>query len=325
MIQTFSTWIYNCLIWFYTYIPNLGWVIILFTLVFRLILLAFTWKSTKQSKQIQLMSAELNELKKRYQDDPKTLQIKTLELNQKYNINPLTGCLPQLLQIAVLIFLYQALYNFIQNPYINGVAVNTQFFVWNLVEKDHFYILPIIAGLTQFLLSLLMTPGTQTRNLVPDNAQDKALQEVNKKEEGVAGMAAGMQKQMIFMMPLMTTFIGFGLPSGLVLYWIAGTVFTLLQQGFINGWEGLMFWKNFGPWRQQHVAQIINQKSISKSKPKLLTKKTQKTSCIESDFTQAFKKSTATPFSSPKKTSKNGRLKIKNPPQKVNKKNNKKA
>lgn len=316
MIQTFSTWLYDALVWLYSYIPNLGWVIIIFTLVFRLILLAFTWKSTKQNQQIQLMNAELTQLKKRYKDDPKTLQTKTLELNQRYNINPLTGCLPQLLQIVVLIFLYRALYSFIQNPYIDGVAVNTQFFIWNLIEKDRFLILPIIAGLSQFLLSLLMTPATQTRNIIPDNVKGRALQEANKKEDDVAGMAANMQKQMLYLMPVMTTFIGFGLPAGLVLYWVVGTLFTLFQQGIINGWEGLAFWRNFGFWRQKYVAKIIDEKNTRH--PLSLTSSN---SASSDSFTQTFKKSVSKQSNSvSKKTSRNRHLKIKNPPQKVNKK-----
>jgi YidC/Oxa1 family membrane protein insertase len=146
--------------------------------------------------------------------------------------------LPQVVQIILLIVLYQVLVKFI-HPEINGVTLNTGFFWLNLTKPDQFFILPILAGLTQLILSLMIVPGGETPDVVPNDAKTKKMKEENKKEEDAAEMAAAMQKQMLFIMPVMTGFIAINFPSGLGLYWVASTVFSIVQQYFSTGWGGV--------------------------------------------------------------------------------------
>jgi len=164
---------------------------------------------------------------------------------KKYNINPFSGLLPQILQIFVLIMFYRAIMLFMGTESIEGVMVDTGFMIWNLVEKDPWFILPVVAGATQFLLSLMISKGAQVRDIVSNRKNaSEIVKKANEEEENTAKMAASMQKQMMFMMPVMTLVIGLSLPAGVVLYWIVGTIFSIFQQAAISGWGGLIWNKN---------------------------------------------------------------------------------
>ena len=163
--------------------------------------------------------------------------------------------MPQILQIIVLIALFQAfnqvlrpngdiieklnevLYSFLR--FKDSELINTRFFYLKLTQPDIFKIAPInifgkvinglpgifllAAAVTQFLSSKAMMPGA------------KATEAKAKKTKGAEDdMAAMMQKQMLYLMPIMTLFIGFRFPSGLVLYWLTFSLFILVQQFFMK-------------------------------------------------------------------------------------------
>ena len=181
------------------------------------------------------MKPKLDKLKKKHEDEPEKLQKAQLELYQKYNINPLAGCLPQLVQIALLIALYQVFLQFFQQT----GDINTIFLGIDLAQPDGTYILPTITALTQFVFSLIMFPGGEVRDIVPNDSDDEEVQEANEAEEDKASLAAGMQQQLIFIMPVMTFFFALQFPAGLVLYWFVTTVFSLGQQLAVSGTEQL--------------------------------------------------------------------------------------
>jgi YidC/Oxa1 family membrane protein insertase len=225
----------QCLLFINSLVGNIGLAIIIFTVLFRLIILSFTYKSLKSMGKMRELNGELKELRKKYKNDPQALNLAQLELYKRHNINPLSGCLPQLLQIFMLIVFYNALRQLIG---MEGLA-GTQFLWFDVTTPDSYHVIPIIAVISQLFLSLMISPGGETPNLVPDEAKKKSLQELNKKEEDTAEMAAMMQKQMLFMMPLMSGFIAWGLPAGLGFYWIVSTIFSIGQQFFISGAGGL--------------------------------------------------------------------------------------
>ncbi len=233
------TWLINTILqiilWLNNFLGNLGLSIIVFTIIFRALILVFTYKSLKSMKKIQAMSGEVKALQRKHKDDPQALQLAQLELYKKYNVNPLSGCLPQILQIFMLIVIYQVLLKLIGLENLQNIN-----FLWlDLTKPDPKYIISILATLTQLFLSLMTLPGGETRDIVPNDSKKKAIQELNKKENNTADMAATMQKQMLFMLPLMTGFIAIKLPSGLGLYWIISTLFSIFQQVFISGWGGI--------------------------------------------------------------------------------------
>lgn len=216
---------------------SLGLAIIVFTFLIRSALVPLTLPSLRSTKKMQELQPEMKKLQKLHGKDRQALQKAQLELYKKYNVNPLSGCLPQLLQLGVLIVLYQTLIGFINT---NGGVIDMHFLWLNLSVPDSKYILPVLAMVTQLVLSLMIAPGAEVKDVVPNNSKTKKIQKLNEKEEDTADMAKSMQQQMMIMMPIMTGFIALKFPSGLALYWVATTLFSIGQQWYISGPGGLV-------------------------------------------------------------------------------------
>ncbi|PIR98944.1 hypothetical protein COT87_02065 [Candidatus Collierbacteria bacterium CG10_big_fil_rev_8_21_14_0_10_44_9] len=218
--------ILNSLLWLYQVTGhNLGFAIILLTLIIRGILIPFTLPQLKSAKKMALLKPELDALKKKHGHDAKLFQQKQLEFYKTRGINPAAGCLPFIAQFIVLIALYQVFMSTLNG---NGMGeINATFLLWDLKSKDTTYILPVLAGLLQFVMSLTILPAVENqpekRPGTPEQKQD------------VAEMATSMQQQMVFMMPIMTVIFSIQFPSGLALYWVITTTFSLAQQLMVSG------------------------------------------------------------------------------------------
>jgi len=225
--------ILNSLLWLYQITGNnLGFAIILLTLVVRGILIPFPLPQLKSAKKMAALTPELDALKKKHGSDPKVFQQKQLEFYKTHNVNPAAGCLPFIAQFVVLIALYQV---FMATLNGNGMGdVNSAFFLWDLKSKDTTYILPVLAGLLQFVMSLTILPAVE-------NQPEKRPGTVEEKQD-VAEMATTMQQQMVFMMPIMTIIFSIQFPSGLALYWVITTAFSLVQQLIVSGPGALLIY-----------------------------------------------------------------------------------
>ena len=234
MFNLINNSILKTLTFFYQFLGgNLGLAIIALTLFMRLILVPITLPSLRSAKKMQELKPLLDKLKKKYKNDKKKLQQAQMALYKQHNINPAAGCLPQIVQIVVLISLYRVLIDFIGQETINGLVLNIKFLWLDLSQPDPLYILPVLAGLFQLLFSITMQSGLKTEVKAPKNKKKK------QKEEDSLEMAQTMQKQMLYTMPLMTTIIALKFPSGLALYWTISTIFSLVQQLIVSGPGGL--------------------------------------------------------------------------------------
>lgn len=214
----------NILVFFYNIIPghDIGAAIILLTVLIRLVLWPLMGKSIKGQKAMQSLQPKIQALKEQYKGDKQKLAQATMELYKAEKINPLSSCLPLLVQMPILIALYwvlsaglkserlDLLYPFVANP---GTIKTVAFGFLDLAQKS--WLLAVLAGAAQYWQSkmLPMTPP--------------AVKGEGSKDEG---MAAIMNKQMLYMMPLMTVIIGGTLPGGLTFYWFLSTALTGLQQ-----------------------------------------------------------------------------------------------
>jgi len=233
MLAPINSVITSLLLFLYQHLgSNLGLAIIFLTLIIRLILVPITLPSLKSAKKMQELKPSIDRLKKKYKD-PKKLQQAQLQLYKQNKVNPASGCLPQIVQIIILISLYRVLMDFIGQDFFNGIKINLDFLWLNLSQPDHYYILPVVAGFSQLLYSLLMQTGTVTDAKNPKNKAKK------QKEEDKLEMAQSIQKQMVYTMPLMTTIIALKFPSGLALYWSVSTVFSFVQQLILSGPGGI--------------------------------------------------------------------------------------
>jgi len=182
------------------YIPNYGIAIILLTILIRLITFPLQYKSFKSMKKMQAIQPELAAIKEKFKDEPQKMQKETMDLFKKAGANPLSGCLPLLLQMPFFFAIYRVLYSAVE-------LVGAPFYGWihDLSIHDPFYILPVLMGIAM-LAQQKLTPQTTV-----DPTQ---------------------QKIMMFM-PVIFAFIMKSLPAGLVLYIFVSTVVGVAQQALV--------------------------------------------------------------------------------------------
>ncbi|MEP7166941.1 MAG: YidC/Oxa1 family membrane protein insertase [Candidatus Woesebacteria bacterium] len=223
---------------------NFGVAIVLLTVLMRTILVPFTLPTLRSQKKMRDLKPKIDELKKKHKGDAKKIQQAQMELFKAHNINPLSGCLPYIVQFIVLIALYNVLRNFVANAAAIGMNVQSSFFMFDLSKPDHSLIIPIIAAVSQLVLSLMILPGAEKHDLIPNNSKKKSVQKANEKETDTQEMAETMQKQMVFMMPIMTGIISYQFPAGLGIYWITTTAYSIIQQWMVSGPGALTdYWK----------------------------------------------------------------------------------
>ena len=186
---------------FYRFCGNYGIAIILITVIIKILFWPLTHKSYQSMKDMQKLQPEMAKLKEKYKDKKEELNREVMGLYKKYNVNPLGGCLPILLQIPVFIALYNVLQNSIELRHANFIS----FWINDLSALDPTYISPILMGASMFYQQK-MTPSSA------DPAQAK----------------------MMLMMPIVFTFMFLSFPSGLVLYWLVNNVLSIAQQLYIN-------------------------------------------------------------------------------------------
>jgi YidC/Oxa1 family membrane protein insertase len=179
---------------------NYGIDIILISILIKIIFVPLTQISMKSMKEMQKVQPEMSRLKEQYKNDKAKLQQEMMLLYKRRKINPMSGCLPMLIQIPVFIALYNALQYAIDMRH-------APFFFWirDLAAKDPIYITPLIMGATMFIQQK-MTP----------TAGDPA------------------QAKMFLLMPVMFTFLFLNFPSGLVLYWLVNNVLSIAHQYYMN-------------------------------------------------------------------------------------------
>jgi YidC/Oxa1 family membrane protein insertase len=209
----------NLLLFFYHYIPDIGVVIILVTVVVRLVLLPSFHKSLKHQKTLNALQPKMNEIKEKFKDDKEAQAKAMMELYSAHKVNPLSSCLPLLIQLPILIALYrvfiqslngQALsgvYSFISNP----GHISPMFLGW-LNLANHNIILAVVAGILQFFQSYMM---------------------LAKKTGNMDATAKMMRWQTLYFLPAITILFGAQFPAGLTLYWIVTTLFGIAQQYYI--------------------------------------------------------------------------------------------
>jgi YidC/Oxa1 family membrane protein insertase len=235
----------NALIGFYQLFGNMGLAIIGLTLALRILLVPLTLPGMKAADKMKKLAPKINKLKKKYKEDKQGFAKAQMELYRQSGVNPASGCLPQIVQIIILIALYRAFQTVLKPDgaeiisSINNIlypalklpletSLDLKFLYLDLSSPDLFKIpglpsLPgiflILAAASQFLSSKLMMPLAKK--------EEKVAKKTAKKSDD---FATAFQTQSLYLFPLMTIFIGYTFPSGLVLYWMTFSVFTLVQQ-----------------------------------------------------------------------------------------------
>ncbi len=219
----FTRPILNLLVFIYNNIPgnDFGLSIIVLTVVIKFILFPLSVKSIKSQKALQDLQPKMNALKEKYKDNKEALGREMMDLYKKEKVSPFSSCLPLLLQFPFLIAIYQVLRNGMANGAMEKLyyfipapeTVSTMFLGFlDLSQKN--VALAVIAGALQFLQTKMLTRTKQPN--VPGSKDES--------------MTSALNKQMMYMMPIVTIVIGVSLPGGLMLYWGTSTLVTILQQ-----------------------------------------------------------------------------------------------
>ncbi len=189
---------------FYRFVGNYGVAIIFLTIVVKLLLLPLTQKSMKSMRDMAKLKPLMDEIRKKVGDDKQKLNQEMLNLYKIHKINPMSGCLPMLLQMPIWIALYRMLSSSVelyQTPFIPG-------WIDDLSFRDPYFIMPLVLGAAMFL----------QQKMTPSSADEQQA------------------KMMLYIMPVMFTFIMLYLPAGLVLYIFVNSVLSIGHQLLYNRW-----------------------------------------------------------------------------------------
>jgi len=240
----------NALFGFYYLLGNLGWSVVVVTILIRLLLIPLVLPSLKSAKKMTALQPKLKRLQEKYKGEKEKLAKAQMDLYKEEGINPLSGCLPQLLQIAVLIVFFSA-FNLVTNysigkgsmeavnrELIPSFQINSDFkfdtsFLGNRLAETPAslfkmgininWILPFIllvgSGVLQYFSSKLMMPAPKVDETVAKKTEDKE-----------DDMMSAMRTQSTYMMPIMTVFIGWNFSLGMLLYWFVNSAVMLAQQ-----------------------------------------------------------------------------------------------
>jgi YidC/Oxa1 family membrane protein insertase len=235
----------NALLWLYNVLGDQFWLaIIVFTVVIRGLMTPLMLPQQRSAKKMQEIQPKLKELQKKYGKDRERLSQEQMKLYKEAGVNPMGGCLPMLVQFPIWIGLYQSIiqalgYQPLQLLNLSGNIYPFMQSVWAAVPLNRFFLGMDLAltpqqlgGLTYALPVLVaFTSWLQTKMTTTPGGGD--------------GQAAGMGQSMTLMMPLMFGFFSLNFSTGLSFYFIVSNIIGIVTQGFISGWEGLLFWKGF--------------------------------------------------------------------------------
>ncbi len=191
--KSFSLAILFLLKFLYKIFQNYGLAIIFFALIIKLIFFPFSKMQNEQMRRMQLLQPKLEELRKKYKEDPQTLNRETMQLYSLYKINPFSGCLPLIIQLPV----FWALYSVFRQT-IDLRKASFIFWIKDLSQKDPIYLLPIVMGVFFLLQNILTNPDKKNIFLV-------------------------------FIFPIFLTLIFLNFPSGLQLYWLTFNILSILE------------------------------------------------------------------------------------------------
>lgn len=198
IIQPFSVAVLWLFIQLHKFIPNYGFVIIVFSILIKIVFFPLSRKSFSSMSRMQEIQPKLKEIQEKYKDDRNKLSTETMKLYKEHGVNPLGGCLPLLLQMPVFYALFTVFRSTIE---LRGA----DFILWikDLSVMDPYYVLPIVMGITMFV-------------------QQKMT------------MKDPKQKMMVYLMPALFTFLFYRMPAGLVLYWTMYNVLSFAEQLYIK-------------------------------------------------------------------------------------------
>lgn len=185
---------------FHNIVGNWGWAIVLLTILVKLILWPLSAKSYRSMAKMRVIAPEMQRMKEEFGDDRMRFSQEMMALYKREQVNPLSGCLPLLMQMPIFLALYWVLMESVELRHAPWML-----WIQDLSAMDPWFILPLIMGATMYFQQMLNPQPTDP-----------------------------MQAKVFRLMPIIFTVFLLFFPAGLVLYWIVNNLITIAQQWFIN-------------------------------------------------------------------------------------------
>lgn len=262
--EQFKELIFEFLVYIHSFTGDWGMAIIVLTILVRLALMPLTIKQTKSMYELQRIQPKIKELQKKHADDKEKLQEETLKFYQEHKVNPFGGCLPMLLQMPLLIALYQVIGGTVQRPGLllkylaeNDMVGKFYFLIPNIAKTPSlvFSTQGFVAALPYIILVVLFGLSVWLpQALMPGEKQ---------------------QKMIGAYMAIVMLFFGWSAPAGVLLYWDLSSVWGVAQQQITMGMMK----------KKQHESELLtakpadaldSKKSANQAKPQATQKSSQK-------------------------------------------------
>jgi len=218
--EPFARFLFVLMKFFYFLTGSWGFSIILLTVALRVMLYPLNAWSTKSMVKMQQIAPEVAAIQERYKKDPKKAQLEVMNLYRERGVNPVSGCLPMLIQIPFLIGMFDLLKSVFElrgasfiPGWIDDLSQPDVLFSWNMplfFVGNELHLLPIILGGVMFLQQKLSTTGPSDPKLMTDQQRQ--------------------QRAMGSMMAIVFTIMFYNFPSGLNIYWLSSMLLGMLQQ-----------------------------------------------------------------------------------------------
>lgn len=279
----------NMIVFFYSFTHNYGIAIILMTVIIRVILYPLMQKQMVSMREMQKIQPLMKEVQAKYKNDKERLNKELMALYKEHKVNPMSGCLPLLIQMPILILLFQVLREFKGKIYevYQGFPGFLPFWLKDLSLPDQLIHLPGdgIFGIQYIGIMPLLIGASMFY-------QQKMTTATSPSKDG--GSSEQTQKMMTVMMPLLIAFMSFSLPSGLTLYWLTSTLLGIGQQYLIN--------------KKMPTEAVDSQNTVPKKKEKAISEKIEKPVSLqpqEEPWIPGYKEEAAkNPFKGKKKSKK---------------------
>lgn len=229
-----------CLNIVYNFTKNYGLAIILLTVLYKVITFPLAQKSYDSMKKMQMLNPRIEEIRTQYKNHPEKMNAEIMNLYKKEKISPLSGCLPMLIPLPILIGFFYLMQNMIELrnvPFLwisdltSSDSLFTLPFQLPILDTNQFNLLPLIMTVTTFF-SMRMQPQNQVAQKNNDNANT--------------------MKMMGYFFPVFLLFILYNFASGLILYYTMMNILSLIQQLITN------------KFKKEHLVTVIEPKNKKK-------------------------------------------------------------
>lgn len=225
--------LFNALVLLYEYLPghDFGVAVIVLTVLTRLLFFPLGSKAIQSQRAMSEIQPKLRAIQEKYKDNKEQQARATMDLYKEEKISPLSGCLPLLIQLPLLIAMYQVFWRGLRPESLQYLyafvpfsgQINPLSFGFLDLSKPN-WILAVLAGVGQFFQTKMMTTSSKKADLGVDGAG---------KTDKTSQFSDIMQKQTLYFFPIFTVIILFRLPAAIGIYWIVSTLFTIFQQYLI--------------------------------------------------------------------------------------------